>query len=126
MSLRLLDYDITQVVSGLIFGINPLMYTLSTLLIPYIVPKWVEPRVTMITSLYIMAITVTLIGPFFTETNMTAMVLGLAISGFSMGFQTIPNMPEMMQATVVAYPKCDLDHANSLLSGMLNAGFGTG
>ena len=35
-------------------------------------------------------------------------------------------MPEMMVATAEAYPKCDLDHANSLLSGMLNAGFGSG
>ena len=80
----------------------------------------------MIASLYIMAISVTLIGPFFTETNMTSMLLGLAISGFSYGFQTIPNMPEMMQATLLVYPKCDIYQANSLISGMLNAGFGSG
>ena len=41
MSLRLLDYDISQIVSGLVFGINPLMYSLSTILIPFIVPKWI-------------------------------------------------------------------------------------
>ena len=80
----------------------------------------------MITSLYIMAISVTFIGPFYTEKSMTSMLVGLAVSGFSMGFQTIPNMPEMMHATLLAYPRCNLDHANSLLSGMLNAGFGTG
>ena len=54
------------------------------------------------------------------------MLLGLAISGFFMATMSIPNMPEMMIATVEAYPSCDLDHVNSLLAGMLNAGFGAG
>ena len=31
-----------------------------------------------------------------------------------------------MNATKLAYPDCDLDHANSLLSGMLNCFFGFG
>lgn len=126
LSLRLNDYNLSQVIIGCIFGINPLTYTISTVLIPYIVPRWMEHRVTMITGLYILAISNLLIGPFFADKNLTSMLLGLAISGFSMGFNTIPNMPEMMIATVEAYPTCDLDHANSLLSGMLNAGFGSG
>ena len=54
------------------------------------------------------------------------MLLGLGFSGFIMGFMSIPNMPEMMNAAREANPNCDLDHANSLLSGMLNAGFGVG
>lgn len=99
MSLRLLDYDVSQVVSGLIFGINPMMYTISTILIPYTVPKWVEHRVTMIFGLFFCAASTTLIGPFFAETNMIAMIFGLALSGFSMGYLTIPNMPEMLHAT---------------------------
>ena len=99
MSLRLLDYDVSQVVSGLIFGINPMMYTISTILIPYTVPKWVEHRVTMIFGLFFCAASTTLIGPFFAETNMIAMIFGLSLSGFSMGYLTIPNMPEMLHAT---------------------------
>ena len=31
-----------------------------------------------------------------------------------------------MHATKEVYPKCDLDYANSLLSGMMNAGMGAG
>jgi len=54
------------------------------------------------------------------------MVAGLAFSGFFMGFLSIPNMPEMMVACHEAFPRCDLMHANSLLSGMLTAGFGAG
>ena len=102
------------------------MYTVSTLLIPYIAPKWVEHRVTMILGLFILAFFNLFVGPFFMEMNLTSMLVGLAVTGFSMGFLTIPNMPEMMTATVEAHPMSDLDHANSLLSGMLNAGFGSG
>ena len=54
------------------------------------------------------------------------MIVGQGLSGFLMGFLCIPNMPEMMQATRIAYPDYDLVHANGLLSGMLNAGFGFG
>ena len=43
-----------------------------------------------------------------------------------MGPLCIPNMPEMMVALREQYPDCDLEHANSLLSGMLMAGFGAG
>ena len=98
----------------------------GTFLIPYIVPKWVAGRVTMITALFILSGATVLIGPFWEETNLISMVIGLGISGWLMGFLCIPNMPEMMQACREAHPECDLDHANSLMSGMLNAGFGIG
>ena len=99
---------------------------IGTFLIPYIVPKWVEHRVTIITSLGLLALATALTGPFFEEENLIAMCVGLGLSGFLMSFLSIPNMPEMMKGTREAYPNCDLDHANSLLSGMLNAGFGIG
>lgn len=99
LSLRFVDYDITQIQQGLIFGINPMMYTVNTILIPYTVPTWVEKRLTMIIGLFLCAIFTTLIGPFFAETNLTAMVFGLALSGFFFAYLTIPNMPEMYQAT---------------------------
>ena len=54
------------------------------------------------------------------------MLAGLTLTGSTMGPLAIPNMAEMMQATKLAYPDCDLDHANSLLSGMLNSSFGIG
>lgn len=67
-----------------------------------------------------------LIGPAFEDKNLTVMLVGLVLTGSCMGPLAIPNMAEMMQATKLAYPDSDLDHANSLLSGMLNSSFGVG
>ena len=99
---------------------------LGSFLIPYILPKWVEGRVSLITSLFLLAISTLFIGPFFAQTNLASMVAGLAFSGFFMSFLSIPNLPEMMIACQEAYPKSDQMHANSLLSGMLNACCGIG
>jgi MFS family permease len=126
LSLRLLDYDLSDRNSGLIFGIVPLTYMIGTFSIPYLVPKWVEHRVTLITCLFILSVATILVGPFFEDLNLISMCTGLAISGFMLGFLCIPNMPEMMQACRESHPRADLDVANSLLSGMLNAGFGLG
>ena len=79
MSIRLLDYDISQSMSGLVFGIMPVFLALGCVLCPYIVPKWVEPRITLISSLILLAFSVTLVGPFFTELNLIAMCVGLAL-----------------------------------------------
>lgn len=46
--------------------------------------------------------------------------------GLFMGPLMIPTMPEMIAATKLAFPNCDLDYANSLLSGFLNTCFGIG
>ena len=54
------------------------------------------------------------------------MLSGLFLTGGFMGPLMIPNMAEMMYSTKQAFPDCDMDHANSLLSGMLNASFGLG
>lgn len=48
LSLRLVDYDVSQTTQGLIFGIQPLCYMLGTFLTPYIFPSWIEHRVTLI------------------------------------------------------------------------------
>ena len=126
LSLRLLDYDVSGMQTGLIFGVEPLTFAVSTILIPYIVPKWIETRVTMITALILLSLSTFLVGPFYQDLSMSSMLIGLALSGFWLGFLVIPNMPEMIMATKEAHPNCDMDHANSLISGMLNAGFGTG
>ena len=96
LSLRLLDYDVSDTQKGLIFGIEPLTYAMSTIVIPYIVPKWVEARVTMITALILLSFSTALVGPFYAELSMTCMLIGLAVSGFFLGFLIIPNMPEMI------------------------------
>ena len=54
------------------------------------------------------------------------MLVGLVLTGCFIGPLAIVNLEEMMNATKLAYPDCDLDHANSLLSGMLNCFFGFG
>ena len=96
MSLRLLDYDLSQSTSGLIFGIMPICLAAGTLAVPLLIPKWVEPRVTLISGLYMLAFGTILTGPFFTELNLTAMMIGLGLMGFFEGVLLIPNMQEMM------------------------------
>ena len=56
MAIRLNDYDISQTVKGIIFGIEPLFYMIGTFLVPYIVPKWVELRITMITAMILLGV----------------------------------------------------------------------
>ena len=126
LSLRLLDYNLTDSQTGLIFGIQPFTYCVGTFLTPWLIPKWVDYRVTMISALLLCGLTTTLVGPFFEETNLVSMCIGLGFSGFLMGFLCIPNLPEMMRANREIHPDCDLEQANSLLSGLIMAGFGVG
>ena len=99
---------------------------LGTFLTPCLIPKWVEIRVTLILCLIGLGLGQLLIGPFYTDKSLPSTLVGLFITGSFMGPLIIPNMSEMMYATNQAHPDCDMDHANSLLSGMLNASFGLG
>ena len=126
LSLRMLDYNLSQTYQGLIFAIMPLMYMIGVILTPLCIPKWVEIRVTLITGLMILGGGVLLVGPFFEDQNLIIMLIGLFISGTFMGPTIIPNMAEMMYATRQKYPSADLEHANSLLSGMLSCMYGLG
>jgi len=99
---------------------------LGTLLTPYIVPKWVEIRVLLITFLFLLGASIFLLGPFYEEKNLEVMLIGLALSGMAMGPLIIPNLVEMMRATYLKHPSCDKDHRDSLLSGMLNFFYGLG
>ena len=82
LSLRLPDYDLSDTVSGLVYGVMPLSFMISTLLFPYIVPKRVPHRVTLITSLFGLSFSQLLVGPFFEELNLASMIAGLSLSGF--------------------------------------------
>jgi len=126
LSLRLAEYNINQLYTALIFGIQPFFQMLGTFGTPYIVPRWVEHRVTLITFLFLLGASMFLIGPFYGGLNLPVMLIGLSLSGMSLGPLVIPNMAEMMNATALKYPNCDLDHANSLLSGILNSCYGLG
>ena len=54
LSLRLDDYNLDSTQTGLVFGMYSIFYMISTFLVPYIVPDWVEPRVTLITSSFLL------------------------------------------------------------------------
>lgn len=126
LSLRLVDYpDVTHSTEGLIFGIQPLFYLVSTLAAPCI-PKWVEIRVTLITATLLLGVSTLFIGPFFEDKNLPVMLAGLSFSGFCMGFMCIPNMAEMLRGTKDKYPGADMGRTNHLLSGMLCSSFGIG
>ena len=94
---------------------------------PFLIPKWFPYRITLFISLFLVSICTLLIAPVFAPMNLISMLIGLGVGGFPHSMLVIPNMPEMMQACKEAFPEVeDLDHANSLLSGMLNACFGAG
>ena len=126
LSLRFGDYGLSQTYQGLIFAIQPTMYILGTLFTPFLLPKWMEIRVWFIIGLLLMAIGTVFVGPFFEDMNLGVMCFGLFFSGCFLGPLIIPNMAEMMQATKLIYPDSDLEHANSLLSGILNCCYGIG
>jgi len=102
------------------------MYMVSAIVTPFILPKWLEIRVLLITVCFILGCSLLLVGPVFEEMNLIVMIVGLFLVGTCLGILVIPIMPEMMTSTKIKFPESDLEHANSLLSGILNAlnGFG--
>ena len=125
MSLRVLDYGVSDFQIGLIFGIAPLTYAVGCFLTPFI-PKWVESRVTMIIGTIFVGLSMGLINPFFEDQSMISMCIGLGLFSFFIAPMSIPNMPEMMAAMREQYPDYDLEHADSLLSGMMMASYSVG
>ena len=126
LSLRLEDYELSVTYQGLVFAIMPLMYMIGTIITPFAIPKWIEIRVTLIIGSILLGGSILLVGPVYEDTNLVVMLVGLFLSGAFLGPIMIPNMAEMMIATKVKYPDSDLEHANSLLSGILNCCYGMG
>jgi len=102
------------------------MYMVGTIITPFAIPKWVEIRVTLFFGSLLLGGGMLLVGPVYEDQNLNVMLIGLGLSGLFLGPIMIPNMSEMMIATKIQYPESDLEHANSLLSGMLNCCYGLG
>ena len=96
------------------------------ILVPFVIPKWVEDRVTLITCLFCLGILTTLVGPFYEEKDFTVSMIGLVTSAIFFAPLIIPNMPEMLKGMNKAYPNTDLERGTSLLSGMMTAAIGIG
>ena len=122
----MVDYELSQTYVGCVFAIQPGVYMIGTLIVPYVVPKWVEVRVTLMTSAFCLGFFFLLAGPVFVEKNLFVMCLGLFISGNFLAPLIIPNMTEMMYVTNKNWPSCDFKLANSKLSGILNCCYGAG
>ena len=126
LSLRLGDYNVSQSSVGLIFAVQPGFYALGSFVTAAIIPKRVEYRVTMFIGLLLLAVATALIGPFYDEMDLPIMMVGLALSGFSVGLNCLPNMPEMIAATAINFKDYEEELAHNRLSGLLNAGFSGG
>ena len=96
------------------------------ILVPFIIPKWVEDRVTLITCLFFLGSLTFLVGPFYTDKDFTVFLIGLVSSAIFFAPLIIPNMPEMLNGMRLAYPYADLERGTSLLSGMMTASIGIG
>mmetsp|Transcript_25968 Transcript_25968/g.51767 ORF Transcript_25968/g.51767 Transcript_25968/m.51767 type:complete len:462 (-) Transcript_25968:248-1633(-) len=126
LALRMDHYGLSQTFQGVIFTVMPFSYMLGTLFTSYLLPKWIEIRVTLITGSLLLGLSILLIGPVFEERNPDMMVIGIALSFILIGPACIQNISEMMRVVEHAFPTYDLEHANSLLSGIVNGCFGVG
>lgn len=66
---------------GIVFGLQPCMYTIFTLALPYIVPDSVPYRVTIFVSLIFLGVCSLLTGPVYPEQNLVSMLVGLGAGG---------------------------------------------
>ena len=80
------------------------MYMIFSLVTAYGIPEWIEIRITLIVSSMLMGLSILLIGPVWTELNLTVMIIGLFMTGALLGPTLIPNMPEMMLSVKILYP----------------------
>ena len=130
LAYRLQDYPAVNdngTYRGLMFAIQPLLYMLSNFLVPCIVPKWVEPQLTLMVSIFVYGIGTLFVGPVYAETGLVSMIVGLAVTGFILGPMVVPIMPEMLQATRASFKEgFDFERASNLLSGIANSAFGLG
>ena len=126
LSLRMHDYGLTQSQIGVVLGIQPVLYMICCILVPFVIPKWIEDRVTLITGLFCLGVLTTLVGPFYTDKDFTVFLIGLISSGIFFAPLIIPNMSEMLKGMRLAYPDADLERGTSLLSGMMTASIGVG
>ena len=104
----------------------PAMYMISTIATPFILPKWMEVRVWLMTSAFFLGVSLLFVGPVTSDKSLVTMCFGLFFTGCLLGPLIIPNMQEMIDAAVEAHPKCDLEHASSMIGGMLNSAYGAG
>ena len=96
LSLRIPDYDLPTWTVGLFYSALALSYVLGTFLYTCVLPKWLPHRVTIITSFFMLSVSLCLIGPPFSSENLTSMIFGLTLTGFFMSSAFIPMMPEMI------------------------------
>ena len=101
LALRMVDFSLTSVQTGVILSIFPLVYIFGTLLTPCI-PARVDKRVTLMSSALLMGIFNVFIGPsqmFALPETLVLVVIGLVMSGSCMAPMTIPVLPEMIDAS---------------------------
>jgi len=113
-------------VVGPLYASLALTFTVGTFILTCALPSWMPYRVTIISSLLLLGVSFSLIGPPFESENFVTMVVGLSLTGLFMSSTVIPIMPEMLEAGKHNFAEVDEDHASSLLSGIYNAAFGIG
>ena len=104
LSLRVDDYDIPESTVGLFYSAEATTYVIGTCILSYGLPKWLPHRVTIIISIFLIAVSFALIGPPFSALNLQSMIIGLLSMGLVMSSAVMPLMPEMLQASRVAFP----------------------
>lgn len=117
--LRLEDYDVLKTYQGIIFPILSFSYMVGSQCVSYLVPKWVEKRVTIIFGTFLFGVSNLLVGPAIGEKNLVSMIGGLILSGFFMGPMFTPNMGEMMFVAKKQFSDESIKHTNNKLSGII-------
>ena len=71
-------------------------------------PRWVDRRVTIITSAFFSGVAFIFVGPsemFGFPDSLVLMGVGQALVGIFTAFMMIPGLPEMVESTIPLYPK---------------------
>ncbi|XP_066275389.1 MFS-type transporter SLC18B1-like [Branchiostoma lanceolatum] len=128
-----LKFDMTEAQVGLIFLLSVGLYTLSAPLWGWLTDKGVFPRLLMVLGLLFTAASYLLIGPspllesIFVEGNdLWVVLVGLGLSGVSLGAALVPTFPELLKSAREAGLQEDSLATYGLVSGVYNCMYSLG
>lgn len=123
------DYGFSNLLIGFTFAIPTIAYIVTGPILLPLVAKKFESRATMMCGFFILAISMTFIGPSrifgFPDTSTAMIIIGLMVLGMGAACTVIPVIPEMLNAVEGKYE----EHASEVsdtFSGIFNVAGGFG
>ncbi|XP_035663881.1 MFS-type transporter SLC18B1-like isoform X1 [Branchiostoma floridae] len=128
-----LKFDMTEAQVGLIFLLSVGLYTLSAPLWGWLTDRGMFPRLTMVLGLLFTSASYLLIGPspllegvFVTGNELWMVLVGLGLSGISLGAALVPTFSELLNSAREAGLEEDSLATYGLVSGVYNCMYSLG